>query len=77
MGIAYWGYRKYSALKLESKGESIGEVFAFLVIKSKVLGESITSAHKSEVEQQVEDFKKRMIGLARAFLTYCQIITVR
>ena len=77
MGIAYWGYRKYSALKLESKGESIGEVFAFLVIKSKVLGESITSAHKSEVEQQVEEFKKRMIGLARVFLTYCQIITVR
>lgn len=70
-------WRKYRALKLESGSESAAELFIFLVVRSKILGDTMSPEDRHFFETQVENMKRRVFGLVRVFLTYFQIITVR
>lgn len=78
--VAFFAYfycwKHYSALKKECGGETMGEVFSHLVIRSKLLGENVSAQDKIKLEDRWDVVRKRVIGLIRVFLTYFQVITV-
>lgn len=74
--MAYSLFKRFKAVKREAQCDSMGEVFAFLVIKAKLLGDNVPEGSRSAVALRMETFKKRLLGLMRVFLTYWQIITV-
>lgn len=74
--ISMYCRRKYSAIKKFSGCDTMGEVFSYLVIRSKLLGKHVSAQDKVLLEDRLDVMRKRVIGLFRVFITYFQVITV-
>jgi hypothetical protein len=52
-------------------------VFSFLVLRSKVFGDTVSPEARIKLEAHIDVLRKRIVGLMRVFVTYFQVITVR